>query len=91
MKRCARPNSLTIVIPAFNEEKGIGGTIERCMAARPELVRRTAISDVELVVVSDGSTDATADIARSYSGVSVIASPHNLGYGAALKLGFEKG
>ncbi|MCP4666166.1 MAG: glycosyltransferase family 2 protein, partial [Deltaproteobacteria bacterium] len=91
MTRRTTLNSLTIVIPAFNEEKSIGHTIEGCMAARKKLTEETAISDVEIVVVSDGSTDGTADIARSYGPVSVLACRHNHGYGAALKLGFEKG
>lgn len=84
-------NSLTVVIPAFNEEDAIGSTIERCLAAKRSLKERTAIKDVEIVVVSDGSSDRTADIACSYKDISVIVCNENRGYGAAVKRGFETG
>ncbi len=83
--------SLTIVIPAYNEEDAIGGTIERCLAARAEICREGRVADVEVIVVSDGSTDRTADIARSVAEIQVIAFAVNKGYGAAIKEGFERG
>jgi len=84
------PKSLTIVIPAFNEEDAIGDTIERCLAARGSIIRNTPIHEVAIIVVSDGSTDRTAEIALSYDSVDVIAYEKNLGYGAAIKHGFSK-
>lgn len=80
--------SLTIVIPALNEEDAIGATIERCLAARSSICRTASLDDVEIVVVSDGSTDRTAAIAKSYDGIKVIVFPRNRGYGAAIKEGF---
>jgi glycosyltransferase involved in cell wall biosynthesis len=85
------PRSLTVVIPALNEEEAIGKTIEGCMAVQMSLKERSPIKDVEIVVVSDGSVDRTADIARSYEDISVIVCENNHGYGAAIKRGFEKG
>jgi glycosyltransferase involved in cell wall biosynthesis len=82
---------LTIVIPALNEEEAIGGTIERCLAARGEICRETGVTSVRIVVVSDGSTDRTPEIARSYAGVDVVVFPQNRGYGAAIKAGWEHG
>jgi glycosyltransferase involved in cell wall biosynthesis len=84
------PRSLTIVIPAYNEEEAIGDIIERCLAARESIIRKTPIQEVEIIVVSDGSTDRTTEIALSYESVDVIAYENNLGYGAAIKLGFSK-
>ena len=43
------------------------------------------------MVVSDGSTDRTAAIARGYPGVDVVEFPANRGYGAAIKAGWERG
>ncbi len=84
------PKSLTIVIPALNEEDAIGNTIERCLAARESIINKTPVREVAIIVVSDGSTDRTAEIARSYESVDVIAYEKNLGYGAAIKCGFSK-
>ncbi|MCU0587243.1 MAG: glycosyltransferase family 2 protein [Syntrophobacteraceae bacterium] len=85
------PGSLTIVIPALNEEEAIGETIQKCLDARERILRETPIGDVEIIVVSDGSTDRTAEIAQSYDGVKVIVHFDNLGYGAAIKSGFAEG
>lgn len=81
-------NDLTIVIPALNEEDAIGSTIERCLAAISGIRHAANLDDVKIVVVSDGSTDRTAEIARSYDGIKVIVFPKNRGYGAAIKAGF---
>ncbi len=82
---------LTIVIPALNEEAAIGATIERCLDARREIVDQSPVDDVEIIVVSDGSTDRTAEIASGYGDVRVIVFETNRGYGAAIKKGFEEG
>ena len=82
---------LTIVIPALNEEAAIGATIERCLDAREGIARAAGLSDVEIIVVSDGSTDRTAEIARGYGEVQVIEFPENQGYGAAIQAGWEAG
>lgn len=82
---------LTIVIPALNEEQGIASIIERTLTARDTIVRRSPVDEVEIIVVSDGSTDRTADIAQEYGDVRVIIFKKNRGYGAAIKKGFEEG
>ncbi len=81
---------LTIVIPAYNEEEAIASTIERTLAAVPEIISQTFINKVNIVVVSDGSHDRTAVIASGYKGIQLIAYEKNRGYGAALKLGFAQ-
>jgi glycosyltransferase involved in cell wall biosynthesis len=85
------PNSLTIVIPALNEEEAIAGTISRCLAARDRIKEAAGLADVEVIVVSDGSTDGTAKIAQGFEEVKVIVFEQNRGYGAAIKEGFRQG
>lgn len=69
---------LSIVIPAFNEESGIGTTLVNI---------RNAFPNAEIIVVDDGSTDQTRAIANSIPGVHVVAHPMNRGYGAAIRTG----
>jgi polyprenyl-phospho-N-acetylgalactosaminyl synthase len=64
-----------IVIPAYNEERVIA-----------TVVRDATSSGHRVVVVDDGSTDATADIA-AHTGDVVVRHPINLGQGAALQTG----
>ncbi|MGQ9649539.1 MAG: glycosyltransferase family 2 protein [Phycisphaerae bacterium] len=80
---------LSIVIPAYNEEAAIGRTIERCLEATETIKAKSPIDAVELIVVSDGSVDQTATIAKSFENVRVIEFESNRGYGAAIKAGFE--
>jgi glycosyltransferase involved in cell wall biosynthesis len=86
---------LTIVIPALNEEDAIGSTIQRCLDARERIRQVGRVRDVEIIVVSDGSTDRTAEIATEIAArepaISVIVFERNRGYGAAIKEGFARG
>lgn len=68
-----------IVIPAYNEERNIGRVID---SLRAEGWRN-------LLVVDDGSSDRTAEIARR-KGAEVLVHPKNLGLGAALRSGFRR-
>ena len=81
--------TLTIVIPALNEERAIGATIRRCLDARDQIVAASSIDSVELIVVSDGSSDRTEEIAKGFAEVSVLAFDANRGYGAAIKTGWQ--
>ena len=83
-------DSLTVVIPALNEEGAIG--IRSAAASAPrEIMSEARLASVELIVVSDGSTDRTAEIARRFEGVKVIEFERNHGYGAAIKEGWRHG
>lgn len=81
---------LSIVIPALNEELAIGNTLQRCIDAREGIVASGCVRAVELIVVSDGSSDRTEEIARSFPQVTVLTFEINRGYGAAIKCGFEQ-
>ncbi|MGD1994228.1 MAG: glycosyltransferase family 2 protein, partial [Anaerolineae bacterium] len=79
---------LSVVIPAWNEEDGIEAIMERVLAVRPALAQ-VGVSDLELIVVDDGSADRTAEIVAAYDGARLIRHEVNRGYGAALKTGFN--
>jgi glycosyltransferase involved in cell wall biosynthesis len=81
-------SSLSIVIPALNEENGIDEILQRILAQRDGLAQ-VGISELEVIVVDDGSKDGTADRIRAYTDVRLIQHPVNRGYGAALKTGFN--
>lgn len=67
-----------MIIPAYNEE-----------AALPEVLASLVDLDgLDVVVVDDGSVDATAETARA-AGVTVLSLPFNLGIGGALRCGFR--
>lgn len=80
---------LTIVIPALDEEEAIAATISRCLAARDSLRVISHIDEVKIIVVSDGSTDRTEEIARGFGEITLLVFERNRGYGAALKEGFR--
>jgi glycosyltransferase involved in cell wall biosynthesis len=61
---------LSVIIPAYNEEDGIASIVERVLAIGPAL--RTAKTELELIVVDDGSRDRTAEIAERYPDVRLI-------------------
>jgi glycosyltransferase involved in cell wall biosynthesis len=67
-----------VIIPAFNEEESLPAVLAQLAEQTPEY---------DVLVVSDGSTDHTAELARA-SGVLVATLPFNLGIGGALRTGF---
>lgn len=82
-----RERSISILIPAYNEEEWIGDCIESCLSLDyPDDL-------VEIIVVDDGSTDGTADIARTYADEHERVSVHsqeNQGKGGALNTALEQ-
>jgi len=88
-------HDLTIVIPALNEEESIASTVERCIAARDEIRSAGNVERIEIIVVSDGSTDRTVELAQELADretdVRLIIFEKNRGYGAAIKEGFRQG
>jgi dolichol-phosphate mannosyltransferase len=80
--------SLSLVLPAYNEAEGIAAAV----AEADDALGRFA-ADYEVLVVDDGSRDATAAIvaavARDRPRVRLLRHDRNRGYGAALRTGFE--
>lgn len=68
-----------VIVPAFNEEKALPGTLE-------ELSR--VVPPVEVLVVNDGSTDRTSTVAR-VAGDSVLDLPTNMGIGVTMQAGYR--
>src|SRR5690349_652833 len=79
------PVVLSVVIPAFNEREAIGKTIAEVRDSLSSLP-----IDYEIVVVDDGSSDGTLEVAQS-SGARVMANKENRGYGFSLKRGITSG
>jgi glycosyltransferase involved in cell wall biosynthesis len=79
--------TLSVVIPAYNEEDGIEAVARRVLSVKSKLPA-IGIDDLELIVVDDGSRDRTREIVRSLPGVRLLCHRVNGGYGAALKTGF---
>lgn len=76
--------SVSIVIPAYNEQDSIRKTIVTI-----QKVMNASARKYEIVVVDDGSTDDTYRIAGEIDGVRLLHNQHNLGYGASLKKGIR--
>jgi glycosyltransferase involved in cell wall biosynthesis len=73
------PLKTLVIIPAYNEELNIGSVIDDIKAHCPHF---------DVVVVNDGSTDRTTEIAL-HKGVMVLTLPFNLGIGGAMQTGFR--
>lgn len=68
-----------VLIPAYNEGSRLDGVLRKVREAAPGF---------DVIVVDDGSHDATGDVA-SAAGARVLRHPFNLGYGAALQTGYK--
>lgn len=67
-----------VIIPAYNEEESLPDVLAELATSTPEL---------DVVVISDGSTDRTTEVARA-AGCPVLELPYNIGIGGALRTGF---
>lgn len=77
---------LLVAIPALNEEQSIDSIISRSLEARKFICANSPVTEIEITVVSDGSTDSTVERASRYTDlINLIVFPQNKGYGAAIK------
>ncbi|HNT24499.1 MAG TPA: glycosyltransferase family 2 protein [Anaerolineales bacterium] len=81
--------TLSVVIPAYNEESGIADIAQRVLAVAPAL-QKVGVENLELLVVNDCSRDRTGEIAAAIPGVRLVQHAKNKGYGGALKTGFAQ-
>jgi glycosyltransferase involved in cell wall biosynthesis len=70
---------ILVIVPAYNEEGSVGKVVEEV---------HTHLSQAEVLVVNDGSTDLTSEIAKS-KGAIVLDLPFNLGIGGAMQAGYQ--
>lgn len=68
-----------VIVPAFNEEASVSGVVDHVRAAEP---------DWDVLVIDDGSVDATAAKAKA-AGAIVLRLPFNLGVGGAMRTGYK--
>ena len=71
--------SVTVIIPTYNEGQNIGAVVAAVRAVGP---------DFQILVIDDGSSDDTAEVARA-AGAEVYRHPYNIGNGAAIKSGIR--
>ncbi len=80
---------LSVVVPCFNEEGNIGPVVSQAAS-----VGRRLASELEIIVVDDGSTDETARVLDELRTIvpelQVVGHPRNLGYGAAVRSGLDR-
>ncbi len=76
----ASRGAVSIVIPVFNEARVLEAVLGK--------IRALDLDQVEIIVVDDGSTDGSAEVALN-AGASVIRHPYNIGNGAAVKSGIR--
>ncbi len=73
-------HKVLVIIPAFNEAATIGEVVSSLREHAP---------DYDIVVIDDGSTDATAQIVGDQGKAAVVSLPYNLGIGAAMQTGYR--
>lgn len=80
--------SITVIFPAYNEERNIRSAMQQAMEAM-----RPRFEVFELLIIDDGSTDRTAeiaeDLARTYPEITVVRNGQNVGLGETLYRGFQ--
>lgn len=79
MRRASGPDSLLIIVPAYNEEGAVGEVVWEIRQVMPE---------VPVLVIDDCSSDCTAVVARM-AGAEVLSLPHHLGLGGCVQAGYR--
>ena len=71
---------ISVVLPVFNEAQNLGRVLDQLQSLK--------LPDTEVIVVDDGSTDGTSEVAEK-KGVRLVRHPYNIGNGAAIKSGIR--
>jgi len=86
--KCPPDFTLSVVFPAYYDEKTIDKMVHKAVAVLSDI----GLRDYEVIIVEDGSPDGTGAVAdalaRQYDKVRVIHNEKNLGYGRTLRIGF---
>ena len=79
--------SISVFFPCYNEQDNVSRTVEKALNILEKLNM-----DFEVIIVNDGSSDSTGEIADGIAGrdgrIKIVHHQSNLGYGAALHSGF---
>jgi dolichyl-phosphate beta-glucosyltransferase len=85
------PDALSVVIPAYNEERRLPALLTALQHGFDEIAERAGMSFAEAIVVDDGSTDSTVEVVREFEGLgerlTLMRLPVNRGKGAAVRAG----
>ncbi len=76
----AKGVDISVILPVFNEAQNLGPLLDRLDSLK--------LADVEVIVVDDGSTDGTSEVAEK-RGARLVRHPYNIGNGAAVKSGIR--
>ncbi|MCB0365195.1 MAG: glycosyltransferase family 2 protein [Bdellovibrionaceae bacterium] len=80
---------LSLVLPCHNEQEAIPVVLDKLLRDRSRIIEEAGLTDLEIIVVDDGSTDGSADLLRKLEPeIRFIRLEENQGYGRALKTGF---
>jgi glycosyltransferase involved in cell wall biosynthesis len=86
--KSAGPVSISVFFPCYNEQENVARTTQQALDVLKKLD-----ADFEVIIVNDGSQDATGriadELAQKHDRVKAVHHPVNLGYGAALRSGFD--
>ncbi len=80
--------NLSLIIPAFNEERATGSIGERIIMVYQNVIFNNIVENVDIIAIDDGSSDKTAELAGSFNSIDVLSFSKNCGYGTAIKHGF---
>lgn len=75
---------LSVIIPAYNEKDTLETVVKQVRSVD------LPVSEIEIVIVDDGSTDGTREIIKGMSGIKYVFHENNQGKGGAVKTGFQK-
>jgi dolichyl-phosphate beta-glucosyltransferase len=85
---------LSIIIPAYNEEKRLGPTLERICDHFGTCTAGLGLNDIEVIIVNDGSLDLTAAVSQNYSnkipGLRLVSNETNRGKGYSVRRGMSE-
>jgi glycosyltransferase involved in cell wall biosynthesis len=83
MQQNSQIPDVSVIIPAYGEEKTIGDVLQRLIKVSGSM------GNVEIIVVDDGSTDRTCEKVAAFPTVKCIQHEHNMGKGAAIRTGIN--
>ncbi len=81
---------LSLILPCLNEAAAIPHVLKKLLDSRRQIITEAELTDFEIIVVNDGSTDDSLERLQAFSeDIFIVSHKKCRGYGAALKTGFE--